>query len=135
MRRLIKFLWRPAVAFWGTIGLLVLYLLSVGPAAWMSWNLPLPEWLASGIAYLYCPLNPLDENSATVAEAFAMYVDIWVDYDVPPSTIYAFRYDPPPFFIEVSGTVIGAWLIWNFVRWMNQRKTLKLDGPAPQVAP
>ena len=30
--------------------------------------------------------------------------------------------EAPPFFAQVSGSILGAWLLWNFVRWVNQRK-------------
>jgi hypothetical protein len=63
MRKLFNLLKRPAVALWGTIGLLLLYQLSAGPAAWLVWNVPLPEWVGGGLNWFYSPLNALTQNS------------------------------------------------------------------------
>jgi len=64
---------------------------------------------------------------------FVVYISFWVDIGSQQATPNVPMPDAPPHFVEVSGALIGAWLIWNFVRWVNQRKSSL--APAPQEAP
>lgn len=101
--------------------LLVLYLLSVGPAVWLLSNIAFPEWVEEGYNCLYCPLTLLADRSDFVAEILEGYAEFCCNSEGPPATNIHLS-DPPPFLVEFLGTLIGAWLIWNFVRWLNQRK-------------
>lgn len=121
MRKLIRFLWRPAVAFWGTIGLLVLYPMSAGLFVWLYWNVRLPEWATFGMHFFYQPIGWVVNESEIFRALWFRYAGIWVDMNIQPATLTQPRdIPPPPFFSELTGTLLGAWLIWNLVRWVGQ---------------
>lgn len=124
VRKLLAILWRPAVSFWGCLGVLSLYFLSTGPFVWLVFNVRLPTWIAVGFAYLYSPISWAIQKSEVLQTIILAYVGLWVDImaGVQPATPDVPTPDEPPFFVEFSGTLIGAWLVWNFVRWVNQRK-------------
>lgn len=126
MRKLLAFLWRPAVSFWGSVGALALYFLSTGPVFWLLWNFHLPRWFACLFTYIYCPIGWAASSSKTCDAILISYIALWIDLPsifsgAQPATPNVPSPGPPPFFVEVSGTLVGAWLVWNFVRWMNQR--------------
>ena len=126
MRKMLAFLWRPGVALWGTIGLLAFYVLLAGPIVWLFWRYHLPDWLALTIHVVYAPLSWTFDNSQMFQEVWGIYRGLWVDIGAgsqatPPPTQLP---GAPPYFVETSGTLMGAWLVWNFVRWINQRKML-----------
>jgi hypothetical protein len=136
MRRTLDFLMRPAVSLWGTIGVFTLYILSYGPATWLAWNVSLPRWVAIPMTYVYWPIAWWVAGSEVVRPIASGYIRLWVDYTVgTPATRNPPLLHAPPFFLEVSGTLIGAWLIWNLVRWVNQAKTLKSNCPTLTTAP
>lgn len=123
VRRLLKFLWRPAVCLWGTLGALALYFLMAGPLVWLVWNVQLPDWLAVVISVVLRPLEWIYEESDVLHELLDAYVKLWVDFTKgSPATQPMPMPDGPPYFVGISGTLIGAWLVWNIVRWINQRK-------------
>jgi hypothetical protein len=105
MRKLLLILNRPAVALWGTAGASVMYFLSAGPVFWLIWTF---------------------NNSQLAAEIWRAYARLWVDVTVGRSATPP-RPDPvpPPYLVEAAGILIGAWLIWNCVRWLNQREFRK----------
>ena len=120
MRKLFDFLKRPAVTLWLSIGVLVAYPLSIGPALLLVWKVRVPKVAVDCFRYFYSPLASFgNESMRAILESYA---GLWVDAQEPKSTEYRPWPEPPPFFAEVIGTLIGAWLIWNFVRWVNQRK-------------
>lgn len=133
MRNLARFLWRPAVAFWGTIGVIVLYVLSAGPAVSLLYHLHLPRWAAVGIYFFFLPLVEAVNKSELLVAAFDSYLGLWLDADIDPANLHVPMPDAPPFFTEVSGTIVAAWLIWNLVRWV-QWNTSR-SAPAPKTAP
>ena len=123
MRRLLAFFWRPNVAFWGTIAALVLYFLSAGPLVWILWQVRLPDWLAVAINFAYCPFDWAFRKSKSFEAIWTAYRDVWVDTNMgQPATPFVAMPDPPAFFLEACGTLLGCWLVWNFVRWVNQLK-------------
>jgi len=110
---------------------MLLYALSIGPAVWLIFHVHLPDWTSVGVHYFFCPLSWALAKSEQLTNVVVVYMTFWVDITSHPATQNVQLPEAPPFFVEVSGTLIGAWLIWNFVRWVNQRKTLS----TPQVAP
>lgn len=123
MRKLFNFLMRPAVALWGTIGLTALYVLSVGPAFWLWCHVPLPGWAARMLHTFFTPLFWAVQKSDFTRRAYASYVYLWTDPVGKPATEYRPKWpDAPPFITECLAMLMGAWLVWNFVRWVNQRK-------------
>jgi len=122
MRKLLLILSRPTVALWGTAGASVLYLLSAGPVFWLIWNVRVPDWGISIIYFIYAPLIWTVGNSQVAGEIWRAYAQLWVDVNVGrPATPPRPDPVPPPYLLEVSGILISAWVIWNFVRWVNQR--------------
>lgn len=136
MRKLLTFLWRPAVSFWGSVGALALYFLSSGPIAWLLWNVHLPLWLALLISYAYCPIGWVGATSGTSSEILVLYLGLWVDIPSIPTagqaaTMLVFPGTVrPPFILEISGALVSAWLVWNFCRMLNRRHRM-----AARVAP
>ena len=122
MAKLLRFLWRPAVALWGTVGALALYFLMAGPVVLLFWNVNLPDWFADAMLHVYSPLNTLSMESSTVQTIWKAYIQLWVNLNVQPATQTRLVPDPPLFFLQFADTLLGAWLVWNFVRLMNQRK-------------
>jgi hypothetical protein len=122
--KLLKFLLRPSVSLLLSIGALVAYPLSVGPAVWVMWNFHVPEIARAGFSYIYSPLVSVAGKSETVGRGLEGYAGFWVDGSQEAATKFKPWWpEPPPFLIEVTGTLIGAWLVWNLVRWVNQRST------------
>lgn len=126
MRPIFEFLKRPAVTLWLSIGLLVAYPLSVGPALLLMWKVSLPKIAVDGFRHFYSPLASLAAKSRSLGAILEMYADLWVDSQEPRATEFRPWPDPPPFFIEVSGAIAGAWIVWSFIRWLNQRKVAAL---------
>ncbi|HEY3968140.1 MAG TPA: hypothetical protein VGM05_26495 [Planctomycetaceae bacterium] len=122
MGKLLRFLMRPGVALLLSIGVIVLYTLSAGPAFWMMWNVSLPRIAGDGFRYFYTPLAWVAQKS-NVGEVLESYAALWIDESRPAATDIGTWSQPPPFFLEIAGALLGAWLIWNFVRWVNQMKT------------
>ena len=122
MRKLFDFLKRPAVTLWLSIGVLVAYPLSIGPALLLVWKVRVPKVAVDCFRYFYSPLAALPGRSELMGAILETYAGLWVDSQEPKVTDYRPWPEPPPFFVEVFGTFISAWLIWNFVRWLNQRK-------------
>jgi hypothetical protein len=122
-QHLLRFLWRPAVTLWGSIGMLALYVLSFEPVYWLMWKVPYPEWAVIGIGYLYSPIWWATSKSDSLGNAEWNCRRLWLD----PNTVSATPFydvplrDEPLFFTEIASTIIFAWVIWNFVRWVNQR--------------
>jgi len=135
MRKLFSLLKRPAVALWGTIGLLLFYQLSAGPVVWLVWNVRLPEWVGEGLNWFYSPLNALTMNSEFYSQFWGMYRARCVGQMATggPATRIGPAPELPQFLVVVSGAVIGAWLIWNLVSLVNERQKSKLDCPAPKT--
>jgi hypothetical protein len=122
MRKLPLILNRPAVALWGTAGASILYLLSAGPVFWLIWNVRLPDWVMDVVYFMYAPLISTINKSQVAAEIWTTYARLWVDVNVGrPATPPRPDPVPPPYLVETAGILIGAWLIWNCVRWVNQR--------------
>lgn len=61
--------------------LLVLYALSIGPAVWITANVPLQYSTTAikTIEYVYAPLGWLIEQSETINDLYFQYVSLWVD--------------------------------------------------------
>jgi hypothetical protein len=116
---------KPDLALSLSIGVLVVYPLSLGPAIWVIWNFHVPETARDGFNYIYSPLVSVAGKSEPFGSVLEKYAELWVDESHESVTDYRPWPEPPPFLIEVTGTLIGAWLVWNFVRWMNQRSTTK----------
>jgi len=114
MRRLIRFLWRPAPALWGTVAILVLYPLSVGPACWLIWNVHLPRWIGVLLALIYSPLIWAITKSKALTSLADAYAGLWHKPGGQPTTDVP-GFDEPPFFAAVAGTLLSAWLILNVV--------------------
>ncbi len=73
-----KPLWPWIVAF--LIGLPVLYVLSVGPAAWICDSIPRPhpQWLQTALNVFYWPLGWIDENGPSfIHDALDLYVQLF----------------------------------------------------------
>lgn len=119
-----KFLKSPAVCLWGTISLLALYPLSAGPVWWLICHTRFSERSLGFVYYIYAPVSWLSAKSDFMNSMSKKYLDFWHDkYTLAATPNYGHvRPDEPPMFTELAGTLLGAWLIWNFVRWMNQRK-------------
>ena len=125
MGRLTNFLKRPDVALWGTVTGMLFYVLSIGPAAWLLWHIHLPRWASDAIFYVFSPLEWLHRKSEVGDTIVTLYIGLWFDPTAVPATpSYAISMpQAPPHFVEAAGILIAAWLIWNFVRWVNQLKT------------
>jgi len=135
MRRLFNFMCRPVVSLWGTIGILVVYPLSAGPFVWLIWNVRLPDWAALGILFFFQPFGWVVKKSEICSELWFRYAQLWVNItNGQTATDVRLDIPLPPFFVEFTGSLVGAWLIWNFVRWVNQQKTPRLAA-TPQGAP
>ncbi len=133
MRRLVRILWRPAISFWASAGLLLAYPLSVGPASWLLWNIRLPDAAVTTLEIFYCPLVSGLSQSSSVQAIMFYYERLWADFSRQSASRLTHIPKAPPLFPEAMGAVVGAWMIWQFVRWLNQRKTPRLA--TPQVAP
>jgi hypothetical protein len=117
------------VALFGTIGSLTIYILSVGPAAALL-NADSPQWAWNAFGYVYCPLCWLAAKSDTFASFTSGYIRLFFDETSVPAnqnSVPSVQYwpDEPPFFVDASSTLLGAFLIWNVVRWFNQRGTTR----------
>jgi hypothetical protein len=125
MRKVLAFLWRPSVSLWGSVGIFTLYFLSTGPFIWLVMNVQLPEWMAVVLTYFYCPISWAFRHSEFLQTIVLAYVGLWADVTgaQQPATPDVLPPAEPPFFVEVSGALVGAWLLWNFIRWINQLKT------------
>jgi hypothetical protein len=131
MRKLFDFLMRPAVTLWLSAGLLIAYPLSSGPAFFIVWNVELPAFMVDGFRYFFAPLAAFVHDSKHIDPWLEAYVFLWLDVSQPQANEYQPWPEPPPFFLEVSGTLIGAWFVWNFVRWLNQRAAGSARRPLP----
>jgi hypothetical protein len=124
-RQLLRFLWRPAVTFWASFGSVVFYPLSAGPACWLLWNFHLPAWSVAVMRFVYCPLISVLNKSDFAKDAWTAYADIWVDNISRTTGQSATQFGPdpvpPPYFVEVAGVLIPAFLVWSLARWINQR--------------
>lgn len=125
LRRVGTVLWRPPVTFCGTIGVLALYVLSYGPLLWLFWNVHLPKPVSTTLCILYSPLVRTAYSSNDVYVALSYYCAFWVNFSSSPSTPFDFV-ERPPFDLTILGYVLVAWLVWNFVRWVNYRKPVSL---------
>jgi hypothetical protein len=64
-------------SFFSTLFLLILfYLLSIGPVAWVSWKLGVTPWYESALANVYWPLLKLRDLGLEVP--FQWYINVWV---------------------------------------------------------
>lgn len=123
MRKFLAFLWRPKVAFFGPLVMLALYLLLVGPYVWAIWNLHLPRWIALPAAWTFSPVEWVFEKSVSFRAIANGYVNLWVDFrSGRPATTGVEMLDTPPYAVDVFGTLIGAWSLWQFIHWINQLK-------------
>jgi hypothetical protein len=71
---------KPGVAFWATVGLvvIVLYVLSFGPACWLAFNV-LPESMFPAFEVLYAPLDTCADLTEPTKKALRWYTDLWFD--------------------------------------------------------
>jgi hypothetical protein len=71
---------KPGVAFWATVGSVVVrvYVLGVGAARWLVMNESVPALLGEFMAWIYWPLEKLRKNGPTpVREALRWYYGLW----------------------------------------------------------
>jgi hypothetical protein len=131
MHKLICFLGRPTTALWGIVALVILYPLSVGPAAWLIWHVKLPSWLGVVFGHVYSPLMWLDRRFPHAMEIVNNYISLWVDYKNmrrPPATAVP-DYHEPTLAVSIAGTIVAALLLFNIVRFV-QRRTASLGRDA-----
>jgi hypothetical protein len=110
------------VAFFGTIGLLALYILAYGPVVWLLWHVELPKAVGNALAILFSPVSWTDSAVKGVS-ALEEYVELWLSFSEErdePATAFV-SINRPPYVLEFLGCVLAAWLTWNLVRWVNQR--------------
>jgi hypothetical protein len=79
---------KPGVAFWATVGLVVVllvYPLSVGPACWLLTHCPCPAWSAEAYRRMYLPLSwACDNGPSALSKPFGWYCSLWIDPPAPP---------------------------------------------------
>jgi hypothetical protein len=119
--RVLAFLWRPPVAFYGTIVAIGLYFLSIGPACALFGDARPPHVAAFVLGYLYGPLVWATGDSKEAGNSIEGYIELWFDGGIH----WAFP-GKPPFFAEVAGTLMVTWLVWHIIRWANYRKPVSL---------
>ena len=80
---------KPTVAFWCAVaaGLLVAYLLSIGPAIWLDSRGLLPGWLAETLGFIYVPLDWLAERFEWFDHLFNWYDKLWRHPPTPDSAL------------------------------------------------
>src|SRR5579872_7097424 len=73
---------KPGVAFWATVGLVVVLLgcsLSDGPMMWIWMRLDGPEWLYVAMKYVYAPYYwALNSSPAWLQDAHLSYLLWWI---------------------------------------------------------
>ena len=71
---------KPGMAFWASMAVvgLVLYVLSVGPAVWLQFDV-LPESTFPAFEFVYGPLGFAARQTEPTNKALDWYIGLWFD--------------------------------------------------------
>ena len=71
--------WSPFSMMLGVVVLIVLYVLSIGPVAWLvdSSGITIPGWLMSSLESFYAPIIWIIENNTFLTKPFIWYEELF----------------------------------------------------------
>jgi hypothetical protein len=77
---------KPGVAFWATVGLVVVlaaYPVSWGPTSWLLYNVEMSDQAVELVGILFYPIVWIGESSAAAASVMEWYQSLWIDFSKP----------------------------------------------------
>ena len=77
---------KPGVAFWATVGLVVVlvgYPLAWGPTSWLLYNVEMSDGAVELVGVLFYPIVRIGESSRAAASAIEWYQSFWIDFSKP----------------------------------------------------
>ena len=115
----------------GSLGFLLLYVLSTGPMSWIVWHVAVSNSGGRVIQWSYLPLRWMFLKSNFFMKPLTTYTRFWLEESVSPKTqLQSFFYGETPRPLSaLAGVLLGAWLIFVVVRWLNRRDAARSPVP------